>query len=286
MPGRPPAGGANCGGHRARPPPSRRSGPRAPARDRPFREATLLATAVPKDGTGPAAADRGLLAIEADLRTRPRAWGPRMGGPTGHDGQAADGRRDLKLADEYGDRAHRPGDDLSAGLVAPAGRTRKACGSFALRWRWLTPRQCGRRFATWFAAHGGLDADRAVRKIGQWVAVADAPLLSRRPTRSLPGSGPMRLARPAVAATARPPGARAVVDHGGGRAVSTPIAGDVLEAVRTQVADALVGDAAPPLQDAIRRLLDTDPAVSDALDRAVLEALSRRASAWTWRATG
>jgi hypothetical protein len=47
-----------------------------------------------------------------------------------------------------------------------------------------------------------------------------------------------------------------------------------------------VGDAAPALQDAIRRLLDTDPAVSDALDRSVLEALHRRAGAWTWRATG
>ncbi len=34
----------------------------------------------------------------------------------------------------------------------------------------------------------------------------------------------------------------------------------------------------PPLQEAIRRLLDIYPAVSDHLDRTVLEALSRRAA--------
>ena len=60
---------------------------------------------------------------------------------------------------------------------------------------------------------------------------------------------------------------------------ATTIADDLvgyLEGIRAQ-ADALMGDAAAPLQEAIRRLLEAYPAVSDALDRIVLEALTRRA---------
>jgi hypothetical protein len=132
-----------------------------------------------------------------------------------------------------------------------------------------------------------LDADNAVRIIGEWVAVADAPLLSSKADEIASRAGTdagslgMLLLRQHLRLEHEQSWIRDAIDQR-----ATPIAVDMLGQVRAQVADALVSDAAPPLLDAIRRLLETYPALADDRDRLVLEALSRRAAPWSLGRTG
>jgi len=253
-----------------------------------FREATSFAATVPKDGTGRNPLVEALLVIESDLRHQAEALGTeRWQVPPDMTDELLAGRSALKRATEHSDRAREPGDDRLSRLTRAARAYREGLREL----RFVV--EVAYTKAVWEALRNvvrrteGLDADDAVRKIGQWVAVADAPLLSSKAgeiasrTGTDAGSLGLLLLRHHGRLEHERWRIREGVEH-----LSTPIAGDVLEGVRTQVADALVGDAAPALQDAIRRLLDTDPAVSDALDRSVLEALHRRAGAWTWRATG
>ena len=254
-----------------------------------FREAALHANEVPKDAPGRRPLIDGLLAIEADLRSQTEGLGAEEWEvPPDVTGKLRDGQRDLELAVEYGDRAHRPDDDDPlAGLVS-ASRTYQKC----LRHLRLAM-EVAYTNAVWEALRNvvryteGLDADRAVRTLGQWVAVADAPLLSAKADAiaSRIGTDDGSLGLLLLRQHGRLEHDRSWITEGVDQ-YSEPTAGDSTEGVLSQVADALVGDAAPPLQEAIRRLLDIYPAVSDHLDRKVLEALSRRAGSSTWRATG
>ena len=254
-----------------------------------FREAASLAATVPKDGTGWRPLFEGLLAIESDLRSQVGSLrAEALDVPPEMSDELREGRRVLTLAMELADRAREPsGDDRMARLVSAS----KAYQT-GLQWLRLVMEVAYTR-AVWEALRNvvrrteGLDADRAVRILGQWVAIADAPLLTSKADAIASrvgtddGSLGLLLLRQHLRLEHERSSIRGRLDQ-----YTTPTAVDSLEQVRAQVADVLVGDAATPLLEAIRRLLDSYPAASDALDHTVLEALGRRAAIWTWRAAG
>jgi hypothetical protein len=255
-----------------------------------FRQATSLVERVPRDSQVRGALVAGLLVAESDLRLQAEALGSKDWNVSGDmTDELRYGSKELDRAAEHGNRA-RSMDDPT-GRLASAGRAYQN-GFRELR----LVMEVAYATAVWQALRSvvrrteGLGADEAVRILSQWVAVADASQLSSRADdiAARVGTGD------------ESPGLLLLRHHGRLEHEQwwmreqfdrepTTIAEDMvgyLEAVRAQVADALTGDAAEPLQEAIRRLLDAYPKVSDFLDRTVLEALGRRATSWRWRATG
>jgi hypothetical protein len=253
-----------------------------------FREAASLAAGLPEDEGARRVLIEALLVIESDLRSQAEALETeRWQIPPDMSDELLSGLSELQRAAEHGDRARQSGDDRLSRLAGAGRSYRKGLRELRLvievaytKAVWEALRNVVRRSE-------GLDADDAVRVLGQWVAVADAPHLSSKADEiaSRIGTDDGSLGLLLLRQHGRMEHERWWIKEGVDQH-ATPIAGDLLEEVRTQVADALVSDAAPALQDAIRRLLDTYPAVSEALDRMVLEALSRRAGTWTRRATG
>jgi hypothetical protein len=253
-----------------------------------FREATSHAAGVPTDGTGGQSLIEGLLIIESDLRSQAETLGTeRWQVPPDMSDELRAGKLALEEAAEYADRARQPGDDRLSRLALAAQTYVEGLQELRLvievaytKAVWEALRNVVRR-TEWLAA------DDAVRVIGQWVAVADAPLLSSKAdeialrTGTDVGSPGLLLLRQHL----RLEHERSWIREGDDQR-STPTTVELLEQVRAQVEEALVGDAAPPLLDAIRRLLETYPAVSDDRDRLVLEALNRRAAPWTLGRTG
>jgi hypothetical protein len=253
-----------------------------------FRKATSLAAGVPTNGTSRQSIIEGLLIIESDLRSRVEALESEPWQPASDMSERLRGGTDeLSDAAAYADRARQPGDDRLSRLTLAARAYVKGLQEVRLvievgyaRAVWEALRNVVRR-TDW------LDADNAVRIIGEWVAVADAPLLSSKADEIASRAGTdagslgMLLLRQHLRLEHEQSWIRDAIDQR-----ATPIAVDMLGQVRAQVADALVSDAAPPLLDAIRRLLETYPALADDRDRLVLEALSRRAAPWSLGRTG
>jgi hypothetical protein len=255
-----------------------------------FRQATSLVERVPRDSQLRGALLAGLLVAESDLRLQAEALGSNDWNVSGDmTDELRFGSKELGRAAEHGDRA-RAMDDPS-GRLASAGRAYHN-GFRELR----LVMEVAYATAVWQALRSvvrrtqGLDADQAVRILSQWVAVADASYLSSRADDIAVrvGTGDespgLLLLRHHGRLEHEQWWMRAQLDP-----VATTIADDLagfLQAIRAQVADALTSADGESLQEAIRRLLEAYPRVSDVLDHAILEALGRRATSWRWRATG
>ena len=184
-----------------------------------FREATAFADRALTDSSARRSLIDALLTVERDVRTQAEALDSAHWTVTGDmTDELRVGRAKLSKATDYADLAREPDADPVRALALAGPEYQR--GSRELR----LVMEVAYVKAVWDALRNvvnrtsGLDADDAVRILGQWVAVADAPYLSSKAddiaSRVGTGDGSPGLL---LLQAPRSVGARAVVDEGADR---------------------------------------------------------------------